>query len=115
MRDDITKYQLLSQQTAQGIADPSNDEYTEEHKLLFLALALNGEAGEVAEKVKKGVRDDDESYFDDVSAELGDVLWYMAQLATMLDEDLGDVAGENLEKLMDRDDRDEIYGDGDNR
>lgn len=111
------QYQELSKQTAQGYADA--DGMTAAHNpqmsALFLAVAINGEAGELAEKVKKHVREDDDEYLEEAEAEMGDILWYMAQLASLLDVSLGDVADENLGKLLDRQERDVITGQGDER
>ena len=89
--------------------------YPEDEALQYLALGLNGEAGEVAEKVKKWRRDGDDQYIEDVERELGDVLWYLARLADELDVDLRDVANDNLDKLLDRKERDTLTGEGDRR
>lgn len=104
---------MLSIETAEEYADSNRGDI--ETTAMFLALATNGEAGELAEKVKKYVREGDEQYLEDAKYEIGDVLWYLSQLATLLGEDLDDIATENMEKLMDRDDRDEILGEGDYR
>jgi len=86
---------------------------------IYPTLGLAGEAGEVAEKIKKVIRDkggkiDDETR-EAIKKELGDVLWYMAQLATELKIPLEDVATGNLAKLYDRMERGKLSGDGDNR
>jgi NTP pyrophosphatase (non-canonical NTP hydrolase) len=87
--------------------------------LLYPTLGLCGEAGEVAEKVKKMVRDDGgeltASRRDALAGELGDVLWYVAQLATEAGLDLGDVAEANLAKLRSRQERAVLQGSGDDR
>ena len=87
--------------------------------LLYPTLGLCGEAGEVAEKVKKMVRDDGGELTaarrDALAGELGDVLWYVAQLATEADLDLGDVAQANLAKLRSRQERAVLQGSGDDR
>ena len=87
--------------------------------LLYPTLGLCGEAGEVAEKIKKMVRDDDGILSDErraaLSKELGDVLWYLAQIATEADLDLDAIAGANLEKLLSRRDRNVLSGSGDDR
>lgn len=88
--------------------------YDEDSALEYLALGLNGEAGEVAEKIKKHIRDGKE-LDEDFAKELGDVLWYLARLTDELGADLGDVAEANLDKLLDRRDRGVIHGEGDNR
>ena len=87
--------------------------------LLYPTLGLCGEAGEVAEKVKKMLRDDDGVLTDErraaLSKELGDVLWYVAQVATEAGLDLDEVAGANLDKLLSRRDRGVLQGSGDDR
>ena len=69
-------------------------------------LGLCGEAGETAEKVKKAIRDDGGTLTEErraaIAAELGDVLWYVAQLATEAGLDLDELAEANLEKLASR-------------
>jgi NTP pyrophosphatase (non-canonical NTP hydrolase) len=87
--------------------------------LLYPTLGLCGEAGEVAEKVKKMVRDDGGVLTEErraaLAAELGDVLWYAAQIATEAGLDLDDVAGDNLAKLRSRHERAVLSGSGDLR
>ena len=87
--------------------------------LLYPTLGLCGEAGEVAEKVKKMVRDDagvlTPERREALAKELGDVLWYVAQVATEADLDLGVIAGANLEKLLSRQERGVLQGSGDER
>ena len=79
-------------------------------------LGLCGEAGEVAEKVKKNIRDGASPTFkEDMKKELGDVLWYISALARDLDIDLDTIAQMNLQKLKDRQERNQIQGSGDNR
>jgi NTP pyrophosphatase (non-canonical NTP hydrolase) len=89
------------------------------NELLHLVLGLVGESGEVAEKFKKWVRDDesDESRIDraDIAKELGDVLWYAAVLADYLDLSLDEIAATNLAKLAGRQSRGVLGGSGDNR
>ena len=86
---------------------------------LYPTLGLVGEAGEVANKVKKILRDDDGVLTDEkrevIRKELGDVLWYAAALATELKLKLSDVASENLARLADRQERGALHGSGDNR
>lgn len=83
--------------------------------VLYTSLGLAGESGEIAEKIKKAIREDEENYLDQVEDELGDVLWYLARLADELDVDLSEVAEGNLDKLFDRQERDKLTGQGDNR
>lgn len=83
-------------------------------RLMENTLGLVGEAGEVAEKVKKNVRDGFIDV-DDLMKELGDVLFYIAALADFFDRDLGPIANDNLDKLYDRKKRGKLQGNGDNR
>ncbi|MDQ3769306.1 MAG: nucleoside triphosphate pyrophosphohydrolase family protein [Actinomycetota bacterium] len=87
--------------------------------LLYPTLGLCGEAGEVAEKVKKMVRDDGGVLSQErrgaLAGELGDVLWYVAQLATEAGLDLGAIAQDNLDKLRSREQRGALQGSGDER
>jgi len=88
--------------------------YPEQFKLVYPALGLAGEAGEVAEKVKKLIRDGT-LQVEDLKKELGDVLWYVSALASDLNIDLDDVAATNVAKLQSRSARGVIGGSGDNR
>jgi NTP pyrophosphatase (non-canonical NTP hydrolase) len=87
--------------------------------LTYPALGLCGEAGEAAEKVKKALRDDGGVLTEErraaLGAELGDVLWYVAQLATEAGLDLDTLAEENLAKLLSRQERNVLQGSGDTR
>jgi NTP pyrophosphatase (non-canonical NTP hydrolase) len=87
--------------------------------LTYPALGLCGEAGEAAEKVKKTIRDDGGRLTperrDALAGELGDVLWYVAQLATEADLDLDQLAQDNLGKLLSRQRRAVLHGSGDLR
>ena len=107
---DLSEYQRASRRTA---------EYPREAWLSYPALGLAGEAGEVAEHAKKAIRDDGATITDErraaMAKELGDVLWYLAQLATELDLDLDEVAELNLEKLLSRQRRGVLHGAGDDR
>lgn len=86
---------------------------------VYPALGLAGESGEVLEKVKKIFRDNNGQINDkikiDIKKEIGDVLWYLSQLATELDLSFDEVATENINKLASRLERGKIQGDGDNR
>jgi NTP pyrophosphatase (non-canonical NTP hydrolase) len=88
-------------------------------RLLYPTLKLAGEAGEFGEKVGKLLRDKGGAIGradrDALADELGDVLWYVAEVATVLDIDLDDVATRNLEKLRSRAERGMLQGSGDNR
>lgn len=86
---------------------------------LYCALKLNGEAGEVAEKLGKALRDEAGNISEErriaLMFELGDVLWYVANLAKELGFQLSDVADANLQKLKERKERGMLKGDGDSR
>ena len=108
---EFLEYQTESRRTA-IYPDAGNN-------MAYPVLGLCGEAGEVAEKVKKVMRDKG-GYFDHesraaIKKELGDVLWYVAQIVSELNFDMNEVAQSNLDKLHDRMKRGKIKGDGDNR
>ena len=107
----LQAYQEISAQTAIYPNKGNNMSYP--------ALGLCGEAGEIANKVKKIYRDHDgvltDEYREILSAELGDVLWYVAAIASELGVSLGEVAMSNVDKLTDRKARNKLGGDGDKR
>lgn len=86
---------------------------------VYPVLGLVGEAGEVAEKTKKVIRDSNGVISDlareEIYAELGDVLWYVAALCSEMSFDLDSVAVSNLEKLMERKRQGKLHGSGDFR
>ncbi len=86
---------------------------------IYPTLGLVGEAGEVAEKVKKIIRDHggvmNDTKREEIKKELGDVLWYVSQIATELNFELKTIAAHNLEKLQSRMERGTLGGSGDNR
>lgn len=87
--------------------------------LLHWVLGINGEAGEIAEKVKKIIRDKNgkvsETDKKELSSEVGDVLWYLAVFTDSLGIPFEAIAQQNLSKLADRHKRDRLQGNGDNR
>lgn len=89
------------------------------NNFIYPTLGLAGEAGEVAEKIKKVIRDGNgivsEEKKVEITKELGDVLWYVANLSKELGITLEEVAQKNLEKLQSRQQRNELHGSGDNR
>jgi len=89
------------------------------HPVIYPTLGLVNEAGEVAGKIKKVFRDKGGEISEEtrsaLKAELGDVLWYVAQICTELDMSLDEVALHNIEKLYSRLERGTIRGDGDDR
>lgn len=105
----MNEYQSIARSTAV---------YPKEQALAYLALGL-GESGEVQNKVKKIIRDkggewDGEDAYEIVK-ELGDILWYVANMAYELGVDLFDVAQVNIDKLNSRAARGVLQGSGDNR
>jgi NTP pyrophosphatase (non-canonical NTP hydrolase) len=110
----LTEYQDQARATAK---------YPQEATLLYPTLKLAGEAGEVAEKIGKAMRDKGwmpgQPLSDDVKADLikevGDVLWYVASVAVDLGSSLEEVAQTNIDKLAARAERGTIHGSGDNR
>ena len=93
--------------------------YPREQAIIYPTLGLTGEAGEVANKVKKIIRDGsdskDEKLVSEIKAEIGDCLWYIAVLASDFDIKLSDIASANLEKLEKRKEKGTIHGSGDDR
>ena len=93
--------------------------YPREQAIIYPTLGLTGEAGEVANKVKKIIRDGsdskDEKLVSEIKAEIGDCLWYIAVLANDFDIKLSDIASANLEKLEKRKEKGTIHGSGDDR
>lgn len=93
--------------------------YPPEHAIVYPALGLGGEAGEIQNKVKKILRDSGGEASDEVrenlKKELGDVLWYVAILARDLGLSLGEIADANIAKLLDRQSRGVLGGSGDSR
>lgn len=95
--------------------------YPEKHKIIYPALGLGDESGEVLGKIRKWLREDDGSgemtheRKESIKGELGDVMWFVSNLANDLGFALEDVAKFNIEKLQSRKERGVIKGDGDNR
>ena len=93
--------------------------YPREQAIIYPTLGLTGEAGEVANKVKKIIRDgsnkDDDSLVSEIKSEIGDCLWYIAVLADDIGCKLSDIANTNLIKLANRKEKGTIRGSGDKR
>jgi len=108
---DFEEYQKKSRETAIYPNKGSN--------FVYPVLGLVGESGEVAEKIKKILRDNngivDEEKREEIKKELGDVLWYIAQLATELGLSLDEIARFNIKKLQSRKRRNKLHGSGDDR
>ena len=107
---DLDMYQKVAKQTAI---------YPREQAIIYPTLGLTGEAGEVANKVKKIIRDDgnkiNEGLVQEISAEIGDCLWYISILADDIGIKLSDIANANLIKLANRKKKGTIHGSGDGR
>lgn len=110
MKIDINEYQTKAIKTAI---------YGAGNKIVYPTLGLAGEAGELANKVKKVLRDNSGEFTpekkEEIAYELGDILWYCAALANDLGYTLGELAQANLDKLKSRQERNVIGGSGDNR
>lgn len=102
------------QKTARSTAVYNND-----LGVIYTALGLAGEAGEVVEHIKKMVRDNDRVATPErvakIRKELGDVLWYVANMASDLNLSLDDIAAGNIEKITSRQERGMLHGAGDDR
>lgn len=108
----LDEYQQQALKTALGSGDDFKD-------LLHWVLGVNGEAGEIAEKIKKIIRDKqglvDQADKQELAKEIGDVLWYLAVLADHLGVKLNDIGEQNIAKLRSRQQRGVLGGSGDNR
>jgi len=110
---DFIDYQIKANKTAV---------YPNQHSmagLMYCSLGLAGEAGELCNKIKKIYRDynciiPDEA-FNDLEKEIGDCLWYLAQLCSELSLSLNHAASSNIQKLLSRKERNTLHGSGDNR
>lgn len=89
------------------------------HPVVYPVIGLSGEVGEISEKVKKVMRDKEGVFSPEdlelIKKELGDVLWYLAQIASELGLDFNEVAQHNIEKLASRAERNVLQGSGDTR
>ena len=107
---DLDMYQQVAKSTAI---------YPREQAIIYPTLGLTGEAGEVANKVKKIIRDgtnkNNENLVQEISAEIGDCLWYISVLADDIGVKLSDIANSNIEKLANRQKKGTIHGSGDTR
>ena len=107
----MNEYQKLARGTAMYPNIGSN--------FVYPVLGLSGESGEVAEKFKKIIRDNNgivtEEKKDEIAKELGDVMWYIANICCELNLDMEYVANKNIEKLYSRKERGVLHGSGDNR
>lgn len=107
---ELNEYQQEVHETAYFQAD---------YNANYLGLALCGEAGEIANKLKKlwrvGASEPTDEEAREIALEIGDVMWYCSELATTLGYTLDDVAAMNIDKIHSRIARGTLEGDGDNR
>jgi NTP pyrophosphatase (non-canonical NTP hydrolase) len=105
---DFDEYQRLSRQTA--VYPHQGDNY------IYPTLGLVSEAGELADRIKRIARDDDEvvtpGKVEEIASEIGDILWYAAQVSTEFGLSLNDIAQANLTKLLARLDKGTLHGFG---
>ena len=106
---ELNKYQEEAAKTA----------FYEYDDIIYCALGITGEGGEIADHIKKMIRDDEGMLTAErnlaLKKEFGDVLWYIARMAGKLGYTLDDIAETNLEKIKDRIKRNVQHGSGDNR
>lgn len=106
----LNEYQLKALETAT---------FPQEMAIIYPSLGMNGEAGEVADKVKKVIRDYNGMFTPEcnleIAKEIGDVLWYCAVLANSLGYSLDKIGEMNIQKLASRQQRGVLCGNGDNR
>lgn len=106
----INDYQIDARKTAI---------YDSKYAIIYPVLGLCGESGEVAEKVKKVLRDSGGEFTDEkkeeIKKELGDIIWYIANVAADLGFTLEDICKTNLDKLFSRKSRNKLNGSGDER
>lgn len=118
----LNDYQKIAHETAdypEGKVIDTKESVEHYINYIYPALGLAEEAGEVAGKYAKAVRDNagviDERRKQEIVKELGDVLWFVSELCTSLGVSLSEVAQKNLDKLASRKERGGIHGSGDNR
>ena len=109
---DLDEYQNQAEETA--IFPDKLPDFIEVGQV-YTVLGQAGESGEIEEKLKKAIREDDPEYIEEMRAEVGDVLWYLSQVCEEFDWSLEQIAQDNLDKLQDRQERGQLTGEGDNR
>jgi len=116
---DLNEYQEKAAKFNNGPMINGNDSPSSTDSIVYLVLGLCGEAGEVSEKVKKIWRNKQglitHKDTEEITKELGDVLWYISACAQRLHVTLEQVATTNIDKLTSRLERGVIHGEGDNR
>ena len=93
--------------------------YPQNYKIVYPSIGLSGETGEVSEKIKKVLRDNNGNFSKDkcqeIAKELGDCLWYIANLSSDIGYSLDDIAEMNINKIISRQQNNQIHGNGDDR
>lgn len=93
--------------------------YPKDFKIIYPLLGLSGEVGEVCEKIKKTIRDNNGKIsletLESLKKEMGDVLWYWFAVCRDLEFDPSEIAQINIDKLMQRKEKNTLKGSGDNR
>lgn len=102
----LNEYQQVAQTTAI---------YPKKRAIEYLSTGIAGEVGELCSKVAKTFRKDSALPVEETAHEIGDILWFCAQLAHELGFDLAEIGRMNLEKLRDRKERGVLQGNGDKR
>ena len=112
-------FKMKTFQEYQDAAKKTDSTFPNSDSLWYIALGINGEAGEIADHVKKHARDDGGKLTVErrtlLLKECGDVLWYLQKMSRMLGSNLQEVAEMNIEKLNSRLERGKLHGSGDNR
>lgn len=108
----LTEYQIAAKETA--IYPNQFPDFITPGQI-YVVLGQGGETGEIQEKLKKAIRENDESYIEDMRNEIGDTLWYLSQICEEFNWSLGKIADDNIDKLHDRDERGVLEGEGDER
>lgn len=115
----MTKIVGLNEYQQRALETWINHSNDNNYNIIYPTLGLVGESGEVAEKIKKLLRDHngiiDDGIKHSIALELGDVAWYLSTLAYELGFTLQEIAEMNYEKLQSRKKRNKLHGDGDNR
>jgi NTP pyrophosphatase (non-canonical NTP hydrolase) len=121
---EFKEYQTTAHKTAQYPQvkvhpNKTGPDYSVEANWIYPVFGLVGETGELAEKLKKVIRNQDGILLGqeaiEIGKEIGDILWYLSEVATALNLDLDNLAQQNLNKLKSREKRDVIKSEGDNR
>jgi len=116
---EFTETTNITWEAIKGFLESGDAEHQKMLMLMYLSLGLAGEAAEIANKVKKILRDSageiNTTNSKALSKELGDVAWYMSEIANLIGVDLDEILEENFQKLTSRKERAVLGGSGDDR